>query len=69
MGADCPQGYKRLNSTHCQGMASQEILGAGGTRRLSLGEAARWVREEEGLGLGQDPEVLGAAGCHPVAAH
>lgn len=67
VGADCPQGYKRLNSTHCQGMASQEILWAGGTSPLPLGEAPRWVRE--GAGLGQDPEVLGAAGCHPAAAH
>lgn len=37
VGADCPQGYKRLNSTHCQGTASQEILWAGGAGQLSLG--------------------------------
>ena len=41
VGADCPQGYKRLNSTHCQGTASQEILWAGGASQLSLREAPR----------------------------
>lgn len=65
VGADCPQGYKRLNSTHCQGMAIQEILRAGGAGHLSLGEVPRWAREE--AGLGQDPEVLGAACCYPMA--
>lgn len=37
VGTDCPQGYKRLNSTHCQGMATQEILWAGAAGRLSWG--------------------------------
>ncbi|KAK2100164.1 Latent-transforming growth factor beta-binding protein 3 [Saguinus oedipus] len=38
VGADCPQGYKRLNSTHCQGMAGQEILQTGGAGQPSLGD-------------------------------
>lgn len=29
VGADCPQGYKRLNSTHCQGMISSRVWTVG----------------------------------------
>lgn len=46
-GSDCPQGYKRLNSTHCQGTkgsaggrARGACLEDGGVRGLTLGLCA-----------------------------
>lgn len=39
VGADCPQGYKRLNSTHCQGRAGREILWAGGQASCPWGRS------------------------------
>lgn len=42
MGTDCPQGYKRLNSTHCQGMGH---LSLGGGRRRGWGRTLRFLEQ------------------------
>lgn len=43
MGTDCPQGYKRLNSTHCQGMGHLSL--GGGGRRRGWGRTLRFLEQ------------------------
>lgn len=68
VGADCPQGYKRLNSTHCQGRAGQEMVGwrgrpvvpGGGPKVLEGGRGwGRTLRFLEQLALTLWPQTRG----------
>lgn len=53
VGADCPQGYKRLNSTHCQGMVNWSLWTVGWAS--GHGCVPRW--ERKGLRKAQPSSV------------
>ena len=44
MGTDCPQGYKRLNSTHCQGMGQLSLGGGEGGGGAGVEPGGSWSR-------------------------